>query len=236
MERIVGDTKIEFVQYNIRRNATKAEERELLARQHHTCATISEYDCPLQGKPFDEASYHVDHIKELHNGGSNDISNFQLLCPNCHNAKTIRNRKRQSNEVPVFKVHTCLRCEMPYPNEWQLRDHMLGHIRQDIKCKEKERERETKRKEKEQRQQESKASKLKKVSTNPEIDKFICENILRSDSVIIPVIKTELRRAFRNWKDANDQRGLLPIDMERRIEEIFGKYPAGGWTNFTLYN
>jgi len=236
MDCLVGNSKIEFVQYNNRRTFTQAEVKELLAKHNHTCATIPDYECYLKGKPFDEAGFQIDHIKELHNGGSNDISNLQALCPNCHSVKTTRNRKRQSNKQPVFEVHTCLRCEKPYGCERQLMDHMLKHQREDITRKEKELEKEAKRKEKEQKQQESRASKAKKVYTNPEIEKFICERIVASDYVIIPVTRLELRRAFKSWKDENDQRSLLPADMEKRIIELFGKYPIDGWTSFSLYN
>jgi hypothetical protein len=48
------------------------------------------YMCPLFFKEstFDESGYQADHIVELAAGGSNDISNFQLLCPCCHSFKT----------------------------------------------------------------------------------------------------------------------------------------------------
>ena len=234
MECLVGDSKIEFVHYNIRRTVTQAEVKELLAKHNHTCATVPGYTCLLQGKPFDEASFHVDHIKELHNGGSNDISNLQLLCPNCHAVKTARNRKRQSNEVPVFQVHTCLKCGKPYGCERQLMNHELSHQRDEITRKEKEREQDAKRKEKEQKQREKQENKASNSNEVDKIAEFIYENIVPSDSVINPVTKTELRRAFKNWKDNNDQRGLLPVDMEKRIIGLYGKYPAGGWTNFQL--
>ena len=34
-------------------------------------------------------TYEVDHIMRLEFGGSNDISNLQALCPNCHRKKTM---------------------------------------------------------------------------------------------------------------------------------------------------
>lgn len=34
-------------------------------------------------------TYEVDHILRLEFGGSNDISNLQALCPNCHRKKTM---------------------------------------------------------------------------------------------------------------------------------------------------
>jgi hypothetical protein len=37
---------------------------------------------------FDQSMYHIDHIKELTNGGTNKINNLQALCPQCHSVKT----------------------------------------------------------------------------------------------------------------------------------------------------
>jgi P4 family phage/plasmid primase-like protien len=68
---------------------------------------------------------------------------------------------------------------------------------------------------------------------NDAIAKFISEKIVASTEGDA-VEKTALRRAFKTWKEENDQRSLLPLDMEKRIVEVFGKYPAGGWTNFQL--
>jgi P4 family phage/plasmid primase-like protien len=68
---------------------------------------------------------------------------------------------------------------------------------------------------------------------NDAIAKFISEKIVACTEGE-PVEKTALRRAFKTWKEENDQRSLLPLDMEKRIVEVFGKYPVGGWTNFQL--
>lgn len=68
---------------------------------------------------------------------------------------------------------------------------------------------------------------------NDAIAKFITEKIVASTEGE-PVEKAALRRAFKTWKEENDQRSLLPLDMEKRIVEVFGKYPSGGWTNFQL--
>jgi hypothetical protein len=38
-----------------------------------------------------EATYEVDHVIELQDGGSNDISNLVALCRNCHGKKTMMN-------------------------------------------------------------------------------------------------------------------------------------------------
>lgn len=40
------------------------------------------------------------HIVELADGGSNEPSNLQLLCPNCHAKKTRMNRVRRASRSP----------------------------------------------------------------------------------------------------------------------------------------
>ena len=69
---------------------------------------------------------------------------------------------------------------------------------------------------------------------NDAIAKFISEKIVASTEEVDSVEKAALRRAFKTWKEENDQRGLLPLDMEKRIVEMFGKYPTGGWKNFSI--
>lgn len=41
------------------------------------------------------ATYQVDHIKELADGGSNKDANLEALCPNCHAEKTEANRAKR---------------------------------------------------------------------------------------------------------------------------------------------
>jgi len=71
---------------------------------------------------------------------------------------------------------------------------------------------------------------------NDAIAKFITEmiTVVRDGDEIEPVTKVALKRAFKTWKDENDQRSLAPIDMEKRIIEQFGKCPENGWVNFKL--
>jgi len=71
---------------------------------------------------------------------------------------------------------------------------------------------------------------------NDAIAKFISEKIRILDDTdeIVQVDKQTLRRVFKQWKDENDQRSLIAIDMEKRMETLFGKYPRGGWTNIKL--
>jgi phage/plasmid-associated DNA primase len=71
---------------------------------------------------------------------------------------------------------------------------------------------------------------------NDAIAKFITETMTATQEgdEITYVDKAALRRAFKTWKDVNDQRSLLPGDMEKRVELQFGKFPKGGWMNFRL--
>jgi 5-methylcytosine-specific restriction endonuclease McrA len=58
----------------------------------------SSYCCPLwaqRGGYFDESGYEIDHIIEVKHGGTNDLSNLQLLCPCCHAVKTKRCAKQK---------------------------------------------------------------------------------------------------------------------------------------------
>jgi phage/plasmid-associated DNA primase len=71
---------------------------------------------------------------------------------------------------------------------------------------------------------------------NDGIAKFISEKIsaLVLGEEIQPVDRSTLRRTFKIWKDENEQRTLSPGDLEKKIEQRFGKYPRGGWTGFKL--
>ncbi len=68
---------------------------QILVKQKFACAQVSNYTCPILGRLFDEAGYDIDHVLPLADGGSNDVSNLQALCPSCHRVKTAReNRDR----------------------------------------------------------------------------------------------------------------------------------------------
>ena len=75
----------------VKRKVSESVKKQVAGRQRYTCATISNYTCPMNKKPFDESGYEIDHIQELRHGGSNDIANLQALCPSCHRVKTTRN-------------------------------------------------------------------------------------------------------------------------------------------------
>lgn len=71
---------------------------------------------------------------------------------------------------------------------------------------------------------------------NDAIAKFISERISEWEpgTEIVAVDKQTLRRVFKQWKDENDQRSLAILDLEKRMETLFGKPPRGGWTNIKL--
>lgn len=82
-----------------KRKVSESVKKQVAGRQRYKCATIPNYNCPLKNEPFDEAGYDIDHIIELRNGGSNDISNLQALCPACHRVKTTRNTAKVSETI-----------------------------------------------------------------------------------------------------------------------------------------
>jgi hypothetical protein len=48
-----------------------------------------------------------------------------------------------------------------------------------------------------------------------------------------PVLKAQLQSVFKQWKIQNENM-LSVSDLVKRVTEKYGKYPAGGWTNFRL--
>lgn len=51
-------------------------------------------------------SSNEDHIRELQYFGTNDISNFQLLCLDCHSYKTKLNTKKKRKIEDVISTHS----------------------------------------------------------------------------------------------------------------------------------
>lgn len=66
-----------------KRNVTGLMKKKVAADQQWKCGHC---------KATLDATFEVDHIKALFNGGSNDISNLVALCPNCHRKKTVAER------------------------------------------------------------------------------------------------------------------------------------------------
>lgn len=94
----------------VKRKIPESIKKRVAGRQRYTCATISNYTCPLNKMPFDESGYEIDHIKELRHGGTNDISNLQALCPSCHRVKTLRNyTKEEPQAIPCIERKSLLK-------------------------------------------------------------------------------------------------------------------------------
>jgi hypothetical protein len=68
---------------NSKRNLTETTKKVVAANQQWSCKMCNR---------MLEASYEVDHINPLYNGGTNDINNLQALCRNCHGKKTINDK------------------------------------------------------------------------------------------------------------------------------------------------
>jgi hypothetical protein len=66
-----------------KRNVTGLMKKKVAADQEWKCGHC---------KTTLDATFEVDHIKALFNGGSNDQSNLVALCPNCHRKKTVAER------------------------------------------------------------------------------------------------------------------------------------------------
>ena len=71
-----------------KRILTAADKKRIAANQNWKCK-ICRHILPVR--------YHIDHIKEFSQRGSDRDSNLQALCPNCHAEKTEtdRHKKRQ---------------------------------------------------------------------------------------------------------------------------------------------
>jgi hypothetical protein len=97
----------------MKRSVTESQKKRVAGRQRYTCAaSVSEYKCPMNGEPFDESGFEIDHIKELRDGGTNDLSNLQALCVMCHRVKTSRMTSVMSKkDTPNVETHICFHCE-----------------------------------------------------------------------------------------------------------------------------
>ena len=73
----------------IQRNVSSTTKEIVANRQHNRCAAC---------RQFLETTRQIDHIDPLWHGGSNNISNLQALCPNCHARKT----RIESKCIPVL--------------------------------------------------------------------------------------------------------------------------------------
>jgi 5-methylcytosine-specific restriction endonuclease McrA len=113
-----GNIFNEYLKMTTRKTIKADIRRELLSREK--CANYPfvpatgciGYKCPLwlsNNGFFDESGKEIDHIVEVTHGGTNDISNLQVLCPCCHAVKTKRCAKQKwdftSEEIDSGKAH-----------------------------------------------------------------------------------------------------------------------------------
>lgn len=87
-----------------RKNLSATQKNIIAVRQHHRCATVFGYQCPFQGKMFDAAGFHIDHIVELADGGNNETNNLQALCHSCHAFKTFASMQRRNHQKPEYMI------------------------------------------------------------------------------------------------------------------------------------
>ena len=68
------------------------------------------------------------------------------------------------------------------------------------------------------------------------IAKFLSEKTeeFKAGDEVRNVTKPQLQTAFRLWKLQNENLALSMTDLVKRVTEKYGKYPAGGWSNFRL--
>ena len=68
---------------SIKRNLSESVKKKVASDQKWNCN-----NCKL----ILDATYEIDHVKPLYQGGTNDIENLQALCRNCHGNKTLEDK------------------------------------------------------------------------------------------------------------------------------------------------
>jgi hypothetical protein len=82
--------------YQIERTKfTKTEKEQIKQDQNNTCIRCNE----------ELKKYHIDHIKPLSNGGTNERCNLQALCVSCHIEKT-REEKEACEHIQLSNIKT----------------------------------------------------------------------------------------------------------------------------------
>lgn len=67
----------------VKRSVSESKKKYVAANQNWRCG-----HCKQQL----DATYEIDHVVELQNGGTNDVSNLKALCRNCHGKKSMMTR------------------------------------------------------------------------------------------------------------------------------------------------
>lgn len=83
MKRMLNSGKNPGNGQRIKRSVSETKKKYVASQQNWSCG-----HCNQQL----DATFEVDHIMELQDGGSNEISNLVALCRNCHGKKTMMNK------------------------------------------------------------------------------------------------------------------------------------------------
>ena len=77
-----------YIQQQIPHNTPTSKLRKVSDQLKKIVASQQKWNCKKCNNILD-ATYEVDHIIALEDGGNNDIHNLQALCRNCHGKKTM---------------------------------------------------------------------------------------------------------------------------------------------------
>jgi 5-methylcytosine-specific restriction endonuclease McrA len=92
---IINATKATYTPQIIQHNTPTSKLRKVSDQLKKIVASQQQWNCK-KCKNILDATYEVDHIIALEDGGNNDIHNLQALCRNCHGKKTMEdNIKRR---------------------------------------------------------------------------------------------------------------------------------------------
>ena len=91
--------------------------RKVSQKTKKTVAASQEWKCKKCFTVLDE-TYEVDHIVPLHSNGSNEVSNLQALCPNCHRQKTYHEPKPKKREKIVLPENLFTDTYSPLVKGW----------------------------------------------------------------------------------------------------------------------
>lgn len=91
--KILLDTPIE--DKNSNGQGSIVQKRSLSESIKKKVAADQKWNCK-QCQSILDATYEIDHIMPLYKGGTNDITNLQALCRNCHGTKTLEDKIKYS--------------------------------------------------------------------------------------------------------------------------------------------
>lgn len=89
------------------RKKNKSKRRLISGKKRHAVFARDNYRCQICGATVDDgAKLHIDHILPVSKGGTNDITNLQILCEKCnlgkHNRTDLPHDKRKLKELEEF--------------------------------------------------------------------------------------------------------------------------------------